>query len=86
MVAYWGSGLRRAAVTGLPFTKSVLPLYATLSAEFDGATAEPPHADNIASATRAPAYFTKPVVFTTLFLFRVDTIHKLFLGRDGAES
>jgi hypothetical protein len=61
----------RAAVTSLPFTESVLPtyVYAPLSAAFDGATAEPaPHAEHIASATRAAAYFTKPVVFKTLLL------------------
>lgn len=70
-MAYRGSGLRRAAVTGLPSTKSVLPVYATLSAAFDGATAEPPlHAGNMASATRAPAYFTKTVVFNYGFPFR----------------
>jgi hypothetical protein len=42
-------------------------MYRLLSAAFDGATAEPPaHAEHIASATRAPAYFTKLVVFTLL--------------------
>jgi hypothetical protein len=32
---------------------------------FDGATTEPPaHAEHIATAARAPAYFKKPVEFT----------------------
>jgi hypothetical protein len=39
-----------------------------LSAAFDGATSDPPppHAEQIASAATAPAYLTKPVVFTRL--------------------
>ena len=69
-----GSGLRRAAVTGLPFTESVLPMYVRLSAADGGATAEPPpHADNIASAIIALASFTKSVVFNYGSPLRVDT-------------
>ena len=48
-------------------------MYVPLSAAVDGATAEPPpHADKIASATIAPAYFTKAVVFNYGSPFRVD--------------
>src|SRR6185437_2522933 len=71
----------RAAVTSLPFTDAVRPMYWTLSAAFDGATAEPPpHAEHIASATRTAVYFTKPDAFMTLpFLSRDD--RRLFLDR-----
>jgi hypothetical protein len=45
-----------------------------LSVAVDGATAEePPHADNIASATTAPPYFTNPVVFNYGSPLRVDS-------------
>jgi hypothetical protein len=42
-------------------------MYVLESAALDGATAEAPHADNIASATMALAHLTKPVVFNLRF-------------------
>jgi hypothetical protein len=59
-------------------------MYAPLSAAFEGATAEPPpHAEHIASATRAPAYFIKPVVFIRYSLLSKND-RRLFLDRDRA--
>jgi hypothetical protein len=59
---------------GTAFREAAPSVYAPASAALDGVTVEPPpHAEHIASATRAPAYLTKPAVFITLFLLGFGT-------------